>query len=105
MRRAALSGASRAPNPGERGEVDATRVKRVALTQAFDRKQAAPGGAMALQARNCIAGARRLEAAATAQEGAEEPLVEPNEEDERAREHRDGPNMRPKGAMRYHLPA
>jgi hypothetical protein len=48
--------------------IEAAGVKRVALTQANDRKQAAPPGAVPLEARGGVLRTRRLEPANVAQE-------------------------------------
>ena len=71
-----------------------SRVKRVALTQALQRKQAATRGAMGLQTRDGIPRARRLEPALPSEEGPQEDLIRANERDEDPGCQRE-PNMRP----------
>ncbi len=60
------------------GRIVAAGVKRVALTQAKHRKQAATPGAVGLQARDSVARARRLEPAVTAEERRQDDLVAPD---------------------------
>jgi hypothetical protein len=62
-------------------------MKRVALTQARDRKQATSDRSVGLEAGDGVPGARWLEAASASQEARERPLVQLDDRDEEAREH------------------
>src|SRR5687768_7922171 len=65
-----------------RRRVVSPRMKRVALTQALQRKQAAPRATVRLEDRDGVSGARRLEAALPAQERTQDDLVRADERDE-----------------------
>jgi len=82
-------GGKAAMRTGRRRWIEAARMKRVALTQANDRKQAAPHGAVPGDAGHGVLRARRLEAASGPEEKDEErgekPLVHANERDHSAR--------------------
>src|SRR5512140_412150 len=72
-------------------EVDTPGMKRVALTQAHDRKQAAFPRAVDTDALRGVAGARRLEPARRPHQrhehGRDEPLVGPDEREEELGDH------------------
>src|SRR5579859_6174457 len=59
------------------GRVEAARMKRVALTHAPGRKQAAPPEPVHLQARHCVARARGLEPAHPTEEPRKRLLIKP----------------------------
>ena len=65
-----------------RGQVEPARVKRVALTQPHERKQATPRSAVVFEARDGVARARRLEAADVAQQRRQRAAGRPDEPDE-----------------------
>src|SRR5580658_1624608 len=79
---------ARAGRGGGGGRVVTAGVKRVALTQAHDRKQAAPQNTVPFDACHGVARARGLEAADVAQERRKHRPVELDEPDEEAGDHR-----------------